>query len=215
MSDFLLEAVRKNKIIAILRNVEYKYLEQTVQALKDGGIRMLEITFDQSSPTGILDTAKAIETAKSCGGEDMMIGAGTVMSVREVEAAADAGASFILAPNTDRDVIQAARAKGLGAIPGAMTPTEIAYAFRCGASVVKLFPSDDLGPGYIRAVMAPLSHIPLLAVGGVNRENIRDFLAAGAVGVGIGSNIIDKTQIAAGEFQAVSDLARSYVAAVK
>lgn len=215
MIDLLLEAVRKNKIIAILRNVEYKYLEQTVQALKDGGIRMLEITFDQSSSTGIIDTAKAIETAKNCGGKDMMIGAGTVMSVREVDAAADAGASFILAPNTDRDVIQAARARGLGAIPGAMTPTEIAYAFRCGASVVKLFPSDDLGPSYIRAVMAPLSHIPLLAVGGVNRGNIRDFLAAGAVGVGIGSNIIDKKQIAAGEFQAVSDLARSYVAAVK
>lgn len=214
MSDPLLEAIQKNRIIAILRNLEYKYLEQTVKALKDGEIRMLEIAFDQNSPTRVQDTVKAIETARGCGGEDMLVGAGTVLSLREVEAAADAGASFILAPNTDGDVIRAARERGLGAVPGAMTPTEIAYAFRCGASVVKLFPSDNLGPEYVRAVRAPLGHIPLLAVGGVNRGNIRDFMSAGAIGVGIGSNIIDKKRVAAGEFQEISNLARSYLAAL-
>lgn len=214
MSDPLLEAIQKNRIIAILRNLEYKYLEQTVKALKDGGIRMLEIAFDQNSPTRVQDTVKAIETARGCGGEDMLVGAGTVLSLREVEAAADAGASFILAPNTDGDVIRAARERGLGAVPGAMTPTEIAYAFRCGASVVKLFPSDNLGPEYVRAVRAPLGHIPLLAVGGVNRGNIRDFMSAGAIGVGIGSNIIDKKRVAAGEFQEISNLAQSYLAAL-
>ena len=95
-----------------------------------------------------------------------------------------------------------------------MTPTEIEYAYRCGASVVKLFPSDNLGPAYIRAVLAPLSHIPILAVGGVDQSNIRDFLAAGAVGAGIGSNIVNKKMIAAGNFGAITELARGYLAAL-
>lgn len=132
-----------------------------------------------------------------------------------MEGAAAAGASFILAPNTDREVIQAARARGMGAIPGAMTPTEIAYAYQCGASLVKVFPSDNLGPGYIRAVRAPLGHIPLLAVGGVDVNNIREFFTAGALGVGIGSKLVNNRQIAAGEFQALTDLARQFLAAVE
>ncbi len=214
MKESMIEAVRKNRIIAILRGVENNTMERTVRALYDGGIRMLEITFDQSSPTKLLDTAEAIRTARCCAGPDLLVGAGTVLTVQEVKAAADAGASYILAPNTNAEVIRAAVDCGLAAVPGAMTPTEIEYAYRCGASIVKLFPSDNLGPSYIKAVLAPLRHIPILAVGGVNRENIRDFLAAGAVGVGIGSNIVSKKQIAAGEFDAITDLARSYLSAL-
>ena len=214
MKETILEAVKKHKIIAILRGVEPEKLEDTVRALYNGGIRLLEITFDQRSPSRLQETADAIRTALRCCGDDLLVGAGTVLTVEEVQAAAEAGASFILAPNTNAEVIQAAVDRGLGAIPGAMTPTEIEYAYRCGASVVKLFPSDNLGPAYIRAVLAPLSHIPILAVGGVDQSNIRDFLAAGAVGAGIGSNIVNKKMIAAGNFGAITELARGYLAAL-
>ena len=215
MSDLLVEAVKRHKIIAILRRVEPSCLEQTARALESGGIRMLEVAFDHSSPEGVSQTLHAIETVRASVGEEVLVGAGTVLTPQQVEAAAAAGSSFILAPNTDREVIQAARACGMGAIPGAMTPTEIAYAYQCGASLVKVFPSDNLGPGYIRAVRAPLGHIPLLAVGGVDVNNIREFFTAGALGVGIGSKLVNNRQIAAGEFQALTDLARQFLAAVE
>lgn len=139
----------------------------------------------------------------------MLIGAGTVMSRKEVDAAYHAGAAYMLSPNLDLFVLRRAKELGMGAVPGAMTPTEVAEAYREGADMVKLFPCDVLGLGYIRALKAPLSSIPLLAMGGVNAENLKSYLAL-AEGVGIGSAICDKSKILSGDFRGLSDLARTY-----
>ena len=124
--------------------------------------------------------------------------------------ARDAGAKYIISPNTDEKVIKKTNECGMVSIPGALTPTEIQYAHACGADFVKLFPADNLGIGYIKAVLAPLSHIKLLAVGGVNENNLKDFLNVGVKGVGIGSNITKKELIKQGQYDEITKLAKKY-----
>jgi len=145
-------------------------------------------------------------------GDEMFFGAGTVTSLKMLELAINAGAAFIVSPDTNEAVIRATVAAGLVSMPGAMTPTEIVTAHGCGADFVKVFPTSSLGAGYIKAVCAPLNHIRMLAVGGVNENNIGEFLAAGAVGAGIGGNLVNKKWIAAGEFDKITELAKQYVA---
>ena len=135
------------------------------------------------------------------------------MSVEEVHAAKEAGASFTLAPNVDESVIRETVACGLESIPGAMTPSEIADAYRYGASVVKLFPAGNLGLSYCKAVMAPINHIPMIAVGGVDDKNLPDFLKAGFIGLGIGSSLTNKKMIEEGRYDELKALAETYVKA--
>lgn len=115
----------------------------------------------------------------------------------------------------DEDVIRKARALDLVVIPGAMTPTEIAYAWKLGADIVKLFPADDLGYHYIWNIRGPLKHIPLLCTGGVNPETIPEFLKHGASGVGTGVSVMKKELLAANDFDGIEKLARAHVDAVK
>lgn len=205
----VLDEVKKNRIIAALRGVSPEYIGDTAKALYEGGIRMLEITFSQSSPTKIEDTCRSIKAARDAVGGRMLIGAGTVMSCEEVDAAYHAGAAYMLSPNLDLAVLRRAKELGMGAIPGAMSPTEVAEAYREGADMVKLFPCDVLGLAYIKALKAPLSHIPLLAMGGVNAGNLKSYLGL-VEGVGVGSAICDKNKIVSGDFRGLSDLARTY-----
>lgn len=213
MNTTILEAMKQYRITAILRGIDREHLEPVVEALYAGGIRLLEITFNQGSATRLEDTAAAIARVKEIYGDRLHVGAGTVMSVEEVAAAHRAGAEFILAPNVDRAVIRAAVDRGLCAIPGAMTPTEIAGAYAAGAEIIKLFPAGNLGLGYCKAVMAPLNHIPMIAVGGVDQHNLPAFLKAGFLGAGIGSNLTDRRLIQAGDYQGLKALAEEFVAA--
>ncbi|MCI5483617.1 MAG: bifunctional 4-hydroxy-2-oxoglutarate aldolase/2-dehydro-3-deoxy-phosphogluconate aldolase [Clostridiales bacterium] len=213
MNTTILEAMKQYRITAILRGIDREHLEPVVEALYAGGIRLLEITFNQGSATRLEDTAAAIARAKEIYGDRLHVGAGTVMSVEEVAAAHRAGAEFILAPNVDETVIRAAVDRGLCAIPGAMTPTEIAGAYNAGAQIIKLFPAGNLGLGYCKAVMAPLNHIPMIAVGGVDQHNLPSFLKAGFLGAGIGSNLTDRRLIQAGDYQGLKALAEEFVAA--
>ena len=213
MEANILEAVRRYNITAILRGISEERLKNVVQALFDGGIRLLEVTFNQKSPSKLEDTARAIQWAKQCFGTELHVGAGTVMSPQEVLAAKQAGAEFILAPNVDEAVIRLAVAQGMCAIPGAMTPTEIAQAYAAGAEIIKLFPAGNLGLGYCKAVMAPLNHIPMIAVGGVDQHNLPSFLKAGFLGAGIGSNLTDRKLIQAGDYQGLKALAEEFMAA--
>lgn len=213
MSTSILEATKKYKVTAILRGIDREHLEPVVEALYAGGIRLLEITFNQGSATRLEDTAAAIARVKEIYGDRLHVGAGTVMSVEEVAAAHRAGAEFILAPNVDEPVIRAAVDRGLCAIPGAMTPTEIAGAYNAGAQIIKLFPAGNLGLGYCKAVMAPLNHIPMIAVGGVDQHNLPSFLKAGFLGAGIGSNLTDRRLIQAGDYQGLKALAEEFMAA--
>lgn len=205
----ILEQVREHRIITILRGVPWERAADTAEALYQGGIRLLEITFDQSSPRRIQETSRAIRSVRERMGERMTVGAGTVLTEEEAAAACESGASFLLAPNTDGRVVRRGKALGMGVIPGAFTPTEIAEAWRLGADLVKVFPAGSLGTGYLKAVRAPLSQIPLLAVGGIGRGNLREFLAA-ADGVGIGSKIADLNLIRQGRYSELAGLARGY-----
>ena len=145
----------------------------------------------------------------------MEIGAGTVLTERQVELTKAAGGGFIISPDTNVDVIRHTCELGLVSIPGALTPSEITAAHRAGANFVKLFPVTDLGTSYIKNVRAPLSHIPMLAVGGITVQNAKEYLQAGACGLGIGSSITNKQMIASNDFDGIAALASAFCEAVK
>lgn len=191
----LMTTILKEKIIVIVRGTYGDDLIDLAKALYAGGIRLLEITFAQDDPDRLARTGTAIAELIAAVPRDMAIGAGTVLSTAEVDAAKKAGGQFIISPNTNPDVIAYTKQQGLLAIPGAMTPSEIATAHEAGADFVKVFPADHLGAAYIRSVRAPLSHVRLLATSGITEENFREFLDAGYVGAGISGRLTDKSLI--------------------
>ena len=215
MRETVIQWIKKEKIIAIVRGAEPEQCRAVAQALYAGGIRLMEITYDQKRPESWQATADAIGAlAKEYAGK-MFVGAGTVTSPALVEMTAIAGGAFIISPDTDAEVIKKTRELGLVSMPGAMTPSEIKTAHNAGADFVKLFPAGSLGPGYLKAVKAPLSHIKLMAVGGVNEENAADFLKAGAAGLGVGGNLAKKAWIEAGEYEKLTAAAKALVEAVR
>ena len=142
----LLHQVKQHRIIVAARGLRPADLLPTARALRAGGIRLLEITFDQASPTALADTPAAIRQVREAMGQEMLVGAGTVLTAGQARAAVQAGAQYLLTPNLDLGVIEAAHALGVPVVPGAFTPTEIAAAWNAGAALVKLFPAGCLGP---------------------------------------------------------------------
>ena len=138
----------------------------------------------------------------------------TVMSVDQVHQAVEAGAEYMISPNVNEAVIRETKKLDKVSIPGAMTPTEAAFAYECGADIVKLFPAGLLGAAYIKAVKAPLKHIPVTAVGNVNVENCAEFLKAGAVGVGVGGSLVSAKLVDEGRFDEITATAKAYVEAL-
>lgn len=214
MREEVIERVSREKIIAIVRGVGSEQCMNVANALYGGGVRLMEITYDQSRPESWAATAEAIgDIARAFEGR-MLVGAGTVTETALVDLTHDAGGLFIISPDTNTDVIKRTRELGLVSMPGALTPSEIMTALRAGADFVKLFPAADMGPGYLKAVRAPLNHIKLMAVGGINEKNAGDFLAAGAAGVGVGGNLANRAWIEAGEFGKITAAASALVSAV-
>ena len=197
-------------IITIIRGLSPDCAEKTVEAIHAGGLHLAEITFDQTAPPKV--TADIIRTLSRQFEGKVLIGAGTVMTLEQLHAAYNAGAAYIISPNADSSVIRETKRLGLLSMPGAYTATEVARCYAEGADIVKVFPSDSAGPGYIKALRGPLHHIPLAAVGGVNLDNIRDYFDAGARCVGIGSNIVSKQAVQAGDFDRIRLLAAAYAA---
>lgn len=210
----ILQMIRDYKVIAIARGADKACLD-LAQALYEGGIRLMEIAFDQKAPDSWERTAEAIGAILDAFDGKMFVGAGTVIRPDQLELVQKAGGQFIISPDCNEEIIRRTVELGLVSIPGAMTPTEILQAHRYGADFVKVFPAGALGVTYFKALRAPISHLPLLAVGGVNESNLGDFLAAGAVGVGIGGNLVKKDWIEKGEFHKITEAARLVVAAAK
>ncbi len=206
----IIAQIEKEKIIVIVRGVEKEKLIPLAEALYKGGIRFLEITYSADKSVSDTETADRIKLLAEHFEGRMNIGAGTVLTEKQVELTANAGGKFIISPDTDINVIKKTKDLGLISMPGALTPTEIKSAHNSGADFVKLFPVSQLGSGYIKAVKAPLSHIKFLAVGGINTENIGEYLGAGACGFGIGANIIDKKMLEANDFGGITLLAQRY-----
>jgi len=209
MND-IIEAIVYHKIIVIMRRVPDDKIIPVTQALYDGGIRLIEVTFDQSDPNTLVNTGEAIKSIADTFKGKMHVGAGTVLTEKQLDTAHTSGASFIVSPNTDLEIIYQTKQLGMISIPGALTPTEVVAAHTYGADFVKLFPGGDLGSAYLKAICAPISHIPILVVGGVNTDNMQEFLQAGAVGFGIGSNIVDKKLIDSSSYSQLTELAKEY-----
>lgn len=215
MRDQIIQKIKEEKLIAIVRGIKPELCLKVAQALYDGGVRLVEITYNQKDPGSWLQTAEAIQTVAEQFEGRMFVGAGTVTNVELVEMTYNHKGQYIISPDTDIDVIKRTRELGMVSMPGAMTPSEIKQAYNAGADFVKLFPAGSLGAGYVKAIKAPLNHIPILAVGGISDKNVQEFLAAGADGFGIGGNLAKKAWIDAGEFDKLTEAAKAAVAAIK
>ena len=209
-----LEYVKERKIVAIVRGLSPEYLIRLGHAFEEGGIGLMEVTYNQSAPETWKDTANGIEAVEKEFGDRLLVGAGTVITLEQVSMTYNAGGHYLVTPTTQPEIIRAGKALGLGLYPGAFTPSEILAAYEAGADAVKVFPASCLGPGYIKAIRAPLSHIPLMAVGGVNEKTAADFMKAGCVGVGVGGNLVNKEWIRNGEWEKITALAKEFKKAV-
>jgi len=213
MRENVIAQILAHKMIVIVRGVAREDLLPLAEAMYAGGVRLLELTYDASGKTPDADTAENIRMLAEHFGEKMQIGAGTVLKTSQVDLTKAAGGSFIISPDACPEVIRHTVAEGLVSIPGALTPTEMMNAHRAGADFIKVFPVSSLGLEYLKAVMAPLSHLRYLAVGGVSDANMKEYLDAGVLGFGIGSSIVNKKYIAAHDWASVTEMARRYCAA--
>lgn len=214
MRETVITEICRQKIIAIIRGADEQQALAAARALYEGGITLVEVTFNQKAPETFAQTANAIRSIRDQMGDQMLVGAGTVTEPDLVRLASDAGAAFIISPDTDESVIRETRKLGLVSIPGAYTPTEAKRAHNAGADFVKLFPCVGDATAYIKAICGPMNHIRFLAVGGVNAENAADFLKAGTVGIGAGSCLVNKKWLDAGEYNKITEEAKRFVAII-
>ena len=203
--------VRESRILAIVRGFAPETCLRLAEAYAAGGIGLVEVTFNQKSPETWKDTAAAIAAIRGRFGGAIRVGAGTVLTEEQLSMCEQAGGEYMITPNVNPALIRECVRRGLVAMPGALTPSEAVEAWEAGASFVKIFPAGSLGPGYVKAVRAPLSHIPFLAVGGIGPDNVADFMKAGCVGAGVGGNLTNKEWIAAGEWDKIAEVARQLV----
>ena len=214
-TEKVIAGVYEGKVVAILRGVQEDRLIPIAEALYEGGIRMIECTFDHSREDCIEANCRMISRLSEHFAGRIHVGAGTVLTTEEVDATVKAGGEFIISPNVDEEVIRHTREIGAVSMPGALTPTEIVNAWKAGAHFVKVFPAGDMGVSYIKSVRAPLKHIPMLAVGGIMPENIPDYMRAGVCGFGVGSPLLPKDAVEKGDYKAISARARQFVEAAK
>lgn len=202
------QVIEKSKLIVIVRKIYGDTLVRLAEAMQKGGVNMMEVTYDQADPTCLEKTAQTIEHLCITFGESMQFGAGTVLTSEQVIVARQAGSRYIVSPNTSGKVIALTKELGMVSIPGAMTPSEIMQAHECGANYVKIFPAGDLGIEYIKAVKAPITHVKLIATGGVNEQNFDNYLKAGYTGAGVSGRLTDRKVIEAGDFEELTRRAR-------
>lgn len=186
MKRMTLNQLLDERIVAIIRGVTGDGFHHLIDTLVENSIRVMEVTVDTP---GVYDKIAQI---KAQYGEDILIGAGTVLDSETARLAISAGAEFIVSPSLNLGVVQTAKRYGKLALPGCMTPTEVVQAYEAGADVIKVFPASVVGPRYIRELSGPLGHIPLLPTGGINLDNARDYLEAGAVAIGLGSSLVGR-----------------------
>jgi 2-dehydro-3-deoxyphosphogluconate aldolase/(4S)-4-hydroxy-2-oxoglutarate aldolase len=196
-------------IVAVVRAPDPTHLIEVIRALADGGVTVAEVTFTVPNALDVLSRARKELPA------NVLLGAGTVLDPETARAAILAGAEFIVAPTINLDVIRLCRRYDKLVMPGAFTPTEILTAWEAGADIVKVFPADNLGPTFFKAMRGPLPQIRLMPTGGVDLNTAANFLKAGACCLGIGGQLVEPKAVAERNFERIRDLARQYVAAVK
>ncbi|MFD2211563.1 bifunctional 4-hydroxy-2-oxoglutarate aldolase/2-dehydro-3-deoxy-phosphogluconate aldolase [Virgibacillus halophilus] len=201
-----LQAIKENKLVAVIRNMKEDDAIPIGEALLEGGVKIFEITAE--SP----DFLTSIKRIKKNFGEEVTVGAGTILDPETAKSAIHAGSEFIFSPTINTETIRLTKRYGAISIPGAMTPTEILTAYEHGADLIKVFPANIVGPGFIKDVHGPLPHIPLMPTGGVDLGNIQEFLNHGAIAVGLGSSLVNtKVNIDKEELNRISERAKQFV----
>ena len=196
-------------VIAIIRTNNAAELIKVTDAIKTGGVDIIEITMTTPNAISIITGVAA-----NYGGE-ILVGVGSVLDAETARAAMLAGAEFVVSPVTKPDIIKMCNRYGTVVMSGAFTPTEILKAWETGADYVKVFPSSGVGPGYIKDIKAPMPQIPLVPTGGVNLDNAGEFIRAGAAALGVGSALVNNKVVAEGKYNLLTSKARRLVEAVQ
>lgn len=196
-------------VVAIIRVASAQEAVAVCGAIAKGGVKPIEITM---TVPGAID---AIKELKGAMGDNVLLGAGTVLDPETARAVVLAGAEFVVCPTLNLEVIEVCRRYSKIVVPGAFTPTEILTAWEAGADIVKVFPATVGGPRYLRDIRGPLPQIRLMPVGGVNIDNTPDFIKAGAVGVAAGTSLVDRKAVSEGKYDIITENARKFVEAVK
>lgn len=202
-------AIEQSGVVAVIRMKDAAKLRAVVDAIAEGGVRAIEVTMTVPGAIALIRTLAQSLPAS------ILLGAGTVTDAATARAVIDAGARYVVSPVFRRGVIEACHARGLAAMPGCFTPTEILDAWDAGADIVKVFPATTLGPSYLKDVRAPLPQVKLMPTGGVTVENAGEWIRAGAVAVGVGTSLLDAKAIADGQFAVLRTNAERMIANVR
>ncbi len=204
-----LKAIADSGVVAVIRTNNADELINICKAMAEGGVVGVEITM--TSPGAV----EAIKEASKVLGSKAIIGAGSVLDAETARICILAGADFVVSPAFDPALVEMCHRYGKIVIPGAFTPTEILRAWQAGADVVKVFPATSVGPSYLKDILGPMPQVKLTPTGGINLDNLGDFIKAGAVFVGAGSSLVDKKLVAEGKWDELADRAAKFVAAAK
>lgn len=192
-------------VVAVIRMNDRQRVKDVIEAISLGGIKCVEITMTVPRAIEMIDEVRATMSS------DIVLGAGTVTDKETAKAVIKAGAEFVVSPVLNPDIIAVCREQNVISIPGCYTPTEIFTGWSAGADVIKIFPARNLGPGYIKDITGPFPNIKMMPTGGVTIENAGEWIGAGAVAVGIGSELLDKTAIKEGRFEVLTERAKTLV----
>lgn len=205
----ILSRIVESGVVAVIRAPRGELLADVAEALLAGGVEAMEVTFTVPAAHRVLE--KVADRL----GDRIVLGAGTVLDPETARIAILAGAQFIVAPTVNLPTIELCRRYAKPIMPGALTPTEVLTAWQAGADIVKIFPSELTGPGYLKALRGPLPQVRLMPTGGVNLQTAADFLKAGACALGIGGSLVEPKAVASGDMARIESLARQYIEIVR
>jgi len=205
----IINKIIQSGIIAIIRTKSTEQLCDVCRALINGGIDVIELTMT------IPDAVEQFKQVYKLFGDKALMGMGSVLDGKMAREALSAGAQFVVSPITRAEIAEVVNASGKVCMLGAYTPTEAETAQRIGSDFVKIFPADNLGVQYIKALLAPMPHLRIVPTGGVNLGNIGEFIKAGIPAVGVGSSLVTKEILAKSDWAGLSTLASQFVNAIK
>jgi len=206
----VIKQIKDIGLIPVVRATSADEAMRTIDAIREGGVSVLEITMTVPGAVGVIE-----ELTKKYGA-DVLVGAGTVLDAETARACMLSGAQFVVSPALNLETIECCRRYGIAVIPGALTPTEVVQAWTAGADFVKVFPAGALGgASYLKALKAPLPHIELVPTGGVSLKTAADFIKAGASALGVGADLVDLKAIRDGQASVITERAKQFVQIVR
>lgn len=205
----VIDAIRSCGVLPVIRAASAEEARALIDAVYAGGVNVIEVTLT------VPDAPRLIKELSDEFGDEMLVGAGTVLEPESARECINAGAHFIVSPALNFDTIEYCNERDVAVMPGALTPTEIANAWEAGADIVKVFPAGALGGAkYLRSIKAPLPHIRLIPTGGVSLATAAEFIRAGAEAIGVGADLADPELIRSGKHDEITNAARKYREAV-